>query len=129
MSFGKYIVVGIWNTFFGLSVFIFLSFFFKDMNSIVVLGISYVISTLQAHFSQRKLVWNSDADYFPELFKFSSFYLLQFAINSVLLVIMNNVLSSPREFNQIVIIGILTIVFFFVNRNGVFNVTRRQRQH
>jgi len=129
MSFGKYIVVGIWNTFFGLSVFIFLSVFFKGMNSIAVLGISYIISTLQAHFSQRKLVWNSDADYFPELLKFSSFYLLQFTLNSVFLVIMNNVFNSPREFNQIVIIGILTIVFFFVNKNGVFNVRRRQRQY
>ena len=129
MIFGKYIVIGIWNTFFGLSVFIFLSLFFKDINSIVVLGIAYVISTLQAHFSQRNLVWNSEADYFPELLKFSSFYLLQFALNSVLLVIMNNVFNSPREFNQIVIIGILTIVFFFVNKNGVFNVRRRQRQY
>jgi putative flippase GtrA len=99
------------------------------MNSIAVLGISYIISTLQAHFSQRKLVWNSDADYFPELLKFSSFYLLQFTLNSVFLVIMNNVFNSPREFNQIVIIGILTIVFFFVNKNGVFNVRRRQRQY
>jgi putative flippase GtrA len=101
----------------------------KEGNSISILGASYIFSTLQAHFSQRKFVWKSESEYLPELLKFSSVYLLQFFLNSVLLVIMNSFMETSREVNQILIIFVLTIVFFYINKNGVFNVSRRQIQH
>ena len=129
MNLKKYIFVGIWNSIFGISVFILLSLFLKEGNSISILGASYIFSTLQAHFSQRKFVWKSESEYLPELLKFSSVYLLQFFLNSVLLVIMNSFMETSREVNQILIIFVLTIVFFYINKNGVFNVSRRQIQH
>jgi putative flippase GtrA len=129
MNLKKYIFIGIWNSIFGISVFILLSLFLKEGNSISILGASYIFSTLQAHFSQRKFVWKSESEYLPELLKFSSVYLLQFFLNSVLLVIMNSFMETSREVNQILIIFVLTIVFFYINKNGVFNVSRRQIQH
>ena len=128
MNLKNYIFVGIWNSFFGISVFILLSLFLKEGNSISILGVSYIFSTLQAHFSQRKFVWKSESEYLPELFKFSSFYLLQFFLNSVLLVMMNSSMETPREVNQILIIFVLTVLFFYINKNGVFNASRRQIQ-
>jgi putative flippase GtrA len=129
MSVTRYVIVGIWNSFFGISIFILLSLLLKDGNSILILGLSYVIATLQAHFSQRRFVWKSESKYLPELFKFCSFYLLQFFLNSILLVIMNSWLETPREVNQILIIFILTLVFFYINKNGVFNARNREIQH
>jgi putative flippase GtrA len=129
MSVTRYVIVGIWNSFFGISIFILLSLLLKDGNSILILCLSYVIATLQAHFSQRRFVWKSESKYLPELFKFCSFYLLQFFLNSILLVIMNSWLETPREVNQILIIFILTLVFFYINKNGVFNVRNREIQH
>ena len=126
MNLARYILIGIWNTFFGVSIFILLSLSLKEENSILILGISYALATLQAHFSQRRFVWKSKSEYFPELFKFSSFYLLQFSLNSVLLFLMNSTMETPREVNQILIICLLTIVFFYVNKNGVFNASRGQ---
>ena len=128
MNLVKYIFVGIWNSFFGISIFILLSLLLKEWNSILILGLSYFFSTLQAHFSQRKFVWKSESEYLSELFKFSSFCLLQFLLNSILLVVMNSVMETPREANQILIIFVLTVLFFFINKNGVFNASRRQIQ-
>jgi|688.fasta_scaffold561320_2 putative flippase GtrA len=126
MKIARYLLVGIWNTFFGISIFILLSLVFKEGNSILILGLSYLFSTIQAHSSQRRLVWNSNSDYLPELIKFSSFYLLQFVLNSVLLVTMNSVMQTSREMNQILIVLVLTVVFFYINKNGVFNVNREK---
>ena len=129
MNLTRYVIVGIWNSFFGISTFILLSLFLKEENSVLILGVSYVFSTLQAHFSQRRFVWKSESEYLPELFKFCSFYLLQFILNSILLVTLNNWLETPREVNQILVICILTIVFFYINKNGVFNARNREIQH
>ena len=102
---------------------------FRNVNSVIILGLSYAISTLQAHLSQRRFVWNSHAGYPLELFKFSTYYLLHFLLNLVLLFIMNSMMTFSREVNQILIVCTLTIVFFFVNKNGVFNGRSRQNQH
>ena len=120
----RYLLVGTWNSIFGISNFYILSIVFNTWPDLIVLGCSYIISIVQAHLAQRKLVWQSKSAYFPELARFSSAYILQFAINSLLLVLTNMWLSANREIRQTIIIIFLTIVFYFVNKRGVFRVTK-----
>ncbi len=120
----RYLLVGIWNSLFGISNFYLLSILFDTWPDLVVLGCSYIISIGQAHVSQRRFVWQSTSAYFPELARFSSAYILQFAINSALLVISDMLLTVNREIRQTVIVMFLTIVFYFVNKRGVFRVTK-----
>jgi putative flippase GtrA len=120
----RYLLVGIWNSLFGISNFYFLSIIFNTWPDLVVLGCSYLISIVQAHVAQRKFVWQSKSAYFPELARFSSAYILQFSINSALLVHSDMWLSVNRETRQTVIVIFLTIVFYFVNKRGVFRVTK-----
>ena len=118
----RYAAVGIWNSFFGVFNFIVLSRFILQAPDLLILGISYGISIVQAHFSQRNLVWRSKAQYFPELLKFSSAYLLQFLINAILLLLSAGIIDLSREARQVFIVLFLTIVFYFVNKRGVFRV-------
>lgn len=120
----RYLLVGTWNSIFGISNFYILSIVFNTWPDLIVLGCSYLISIVQAHLAQRKLVWQSKSAYFPELARFSYFYILQFAINSGLLVLSNMWLSVNREIRQTIIVIFLTIVFYFVNKRGVFRVTK-----
>ncbi len=120
----RYLLVGIWNSLFGISNFYLLSIAFASWPDLVVLGCSSAISIVQAHVAQRRFVWQSQAAYFPELVRFSSAYILQFAINSALLVLSNMWLTVNREIRQTVIVIFLTIVFYFVNKRGVFRVTK-----
>ena len=125
MSVGsRYLLVGIWNSLFGISNFYLLSIIFNTWPDLIVLGCSYIISIMQAHIVQRKFVWHSKSAYFPELSRFSSAYILQFAINSSLLVLSDVWLTVDREIRQTVIVIFLTIVFYFVNKRGVFRVTK-----
>jgi putative flippase GtrA len=116
--------VGIWNSLFGISNFYLLSIVFDTWPDLVVLGCSYIISIVQAHLAQRKFVWQSKAAYLSELARFSSAYILQFAINSSLLLLSENWLTVSREIRQTVIVIFLTIVFYFVNKRGVFRVSK-----
>jgi len=118
----RYAAVGIWNSIFGVSNFIVLSRFMLQAPDVLVLGISYGISIVQAHFSQRNMVWRSKAEYLPELLKFSSAYLLQFFINTFLLLLSEGLFGLSREIRQMLIVVFLTVVFYFVNKRGVFRV-------
>ncbi len=119
----RYLLIGIWNSLFGISNFYLLSILFDTWPDLVVLGCSYIISIVQAHLAQRRFVWESKSDYLPELARFSSAYVLQFAINAALLVLSDMWLTVNREFRQTAIVIFLTIVFYFVNKRGVFRVT------
>ena len=120
----RYLLVGIWNSLFGISNFYLLSIAFIHWQDLVVLGCSYVISIMQAHIAQRKYVWKSNSAYLPELARFASAYILQFVINSALLVLSEKWLTDYREIRQTVIVILLTTVFYFVNKKEVFRVTK-----
>ena len=119
----RYLLTGIWNSIFGVVTFIILSLLMSQAPDVLVLALSYGVSIVQAHFSQRNLVWISKADYLPELLKFASAYFLQFLINVALLMISENLLDISREVRQILIVVFLTAVFYFVNKRGVFCVS------
>lgn len=118
----RYLLVGIWNSLFGISNFLLLSNLFKSWTDLLVLGLSYLISIVQAHFAQRKFVWQSECPYFSELTRFASAYIAQFLINSGLLVISETLLPLNRELRQGGIVILLTVLFYFVNKKGVFLV-------
>lgn len=118
----RYATVGIWNSIFGVSSFIVLSRLLEQAPDIYVLAGSYGISIIQAHFSQRCFVWQSRSPYFPELLKFSSAYILQFLINTILLSLSERMVDLSREVRQLIIALLLTLGFYFVNKRGVFRV-------
>jgi putative flippase GtrA len=84
--------------------------------------ISYLVSIVQAHFMQRKFVWSSTEKYVQELVRFSGAYISQFVANLVLLQIFVRFIGLNRSVSQVIIVVLLTVVMFFVNKNGVFRV-------
>ena len=116
----RYLLVGLWNSVFGVGIFLILSQSFPKLSDSLVLLIAYVVSIVQAHFMQRKFVWNSSEKYFQELVRFSGAYISQFVANLVLLQIFVRFVGLNRSVSQVIIVLILTVIMFFVNKNGVF---------
>ena len=69
---------------------------------------------------QRKFVWSSTERYFQELVRFSGAYISQFVANLVLLQIFVRFVGLNRSVSQVIIVLILTVVMYYVNKNGVF---------
>ena len=116
----RYLLVGLWNSVFGVGIFLILSLSFPKLSDSLILLIAYVVSIVQAHFMQRKFVWSSNERYFQELVRFSGAYISQFVANLVLLQIFVRFVGLNRSVSQVIIVLILTVVMFFVNKNGVF---------
>ena len=118
----RYLLVGLWNSVFGVGIFLILSLSLPDLSDSLILLISYLVSIVQAHFMQRKFVWSSTERYFQELVRFSGAYISQFVANLILLQIFVRFIGLNRSVSQVIIVLILTVVMFFVNKNGVFRV-------
>ena len=118
----RYLLVGIWNSVFGVGIFLILSLSLPKLSDSLILLISYLVSIVQAHFMQRKFVWSSTERYMQELVRFSGAYISQFVANLVLLQIFVRFIGLNRSVSQVIIVLILTVVMFFVNKNGVFRV-------
>lgn len=118
----RYLLVGIWNSLFGVGVFLVLSQSFPKLFDSVILLFSYFISIVQAHFSQRKFVWSSQAGYLGELARFSGAYISQFVVNLILLQIFVRYFGFNRSVSQMIIVVLLTIGMYFINKKGVFRV-------
>ena len=69
---------------------------------------------------QRKFVWNSNESYFGELIRFSGAYISQFVANLILLQAFVRFGGLNRSLSQVIIVFILTVVMYFVNKKGVF---------
>ena len=118
----RYLLVGLWNSVFGVGIFLILSLSLPELSDSLILLISYLVSIVQAHFMQRKFVWSSTERYFQELIRFSGAYISQFVANLVLLQIFVRFIGLNRSVSQVIIVLLLTVVMFFVNKNGVFRV-------
>jgi putative flippase GtrA len=118
----RYLLVGLWNSVFGVGIFLILSLSLPELSDSLILLISYLVSIVQAHFMQRKFVWSSTERYFQELVRFSGAYISQFVANLILLQIFVRFIGLNRSVSQVIIVLILTVVMFFVNKNGVFRV-------
>lgn len=83
---------------------------------------SYSLSIIQAHLTQRMFVWKSKRKYLPELLRFSTAYIVQYFANIVLLTWTGIISEFSRETRQGGVIILLTLVMFAINRRGVFRV-------
>ena len=117
----RYIVVGVWNTVFGIATFLLVSSLLFSWPNYLVLFLSYLISIVQSHFSQRFFVWVSIKPYFGELMRFGAGYILQFLMNVVLLEIGVKVFSLHRNSCQVFITVTLVFFSFFLNKKYVFS--------
>ena len=116
----RYLLVGIWNTIFGISIFFTFSIFWPSWPNYLILLLSYPVSITQSHFSQRNFVWVSDNSYINELMRFSAGYWMQFILNLLLLEIGVQAFSLDRNICQVFITLFLIVFSFFVNKNFVF---------
>ena len=117
----RYLIIGGWNTVFGVAFFTFLYLVFGDvLGYIAVLTIAQIVAVIQSHATQRIFVWKSHGHYFGELARFSAVYVGIYVANVLLLVLSADVLGLPVLPAQWVIGLSLVIPAYFVQRSWAF---------
>jgi putative flippase GtrA/SAM-dependent methyltransferase len=119
----RYLVVGAWNTFFGVAFFT--AFYLVVRGSLgyaAVLAIAQVIAVLQSHLTQRYIVWRSRGAYFRELARFSVLYVGTYFVNLGLLALGVDYLGFPVLPTQWTITVLLLFPIYTIQRVWAFRV-------
>jgi putative flippase GtrA len=117
----RYLCVGLWNTAFSFLFFwLLLHLLEPQIGYLSVLTVAYPVTVAQAHFMQRRFVWDTKNRYGAELKRFVLVYIAQYILNVFLLWISVGIWSFPVVYSQIVITGILVVVFFTINKSWTF---------
>jgi putative flippase GtrA len=121
----RYVVVGGYNTVFGVAVFVALDLILADyIGHYLVLTIATVIGVANSHATQRRFVWLSSDTYLHELGRFSAVYAGFFFVNLLLLYVAHSVLAAPVIPAQIVITLIVVVSTFMIHRVWTFGPRR-----
>ena len=119
----RYLIVGGWNTVFGLGFFSLLYLVLgKTLGYLGVLTIAQVVAVMQSHLTQRVAVWRSHAPYLHELLRFSAVYVGSYVANLLLLAVAVDALGLPVLPSQWVIGLSLLVPTFLVSRAWTFRV-------
>jgi len=117
----RYILVGSWNMFFGITVFTIIYLIIgSDKSYILVAAIAHPIGVTQSHFTQRKIVWKSESKYLPELLKFGIVQTQGFVSTLLLMMFFIEIFEFSVIFSQIIGTIIVTIVTFILMKYWTF---------
>ena len=117
----RYLIVGAWNTVFGLALFSILYLVLgQEIGYIAVLTVAQIVAVLQSHATQRFFVWKSHAPYRPELLRFSAVYAAAFLANVLLLALAVDAFRLPVLPSQWSIGGALIVLTYFLQRAWTF---------
>jgi putative flippase GtrA len=117
----KFVLIGILNTVFGFAIFTLLYMILKEkMSYMAILLMAQIVAVMFSHSTQRVLVWKSGNEYFPELAKFASSYLVITAVNLLLLGIAVDFLDFPVLTSQYAIGALLVVAMFLIQKKWIF---------
>ena len=117
----RYLVVGGWNTLFGLALFAVLLWLLGGVVGYgVILLICQVIATIQAHWAQRRFVWRSESQFWPELLRFSLVYVVAYFVNLTLLTLCVEGLGWPVLQSQVAVTMLMVVLTYTINKVWTF---------
>ncbi len=119
----RYVAIGLWNTLFGIGSFYFLWRISHESNYKLVLFLSFCLSNVQSHFTQRFVVWKSKNPYFPELKRFFVGAIGLFFLNLSLLTFLVEVFKYPPFEVQVFLTFAVVVLSFFFQKYAVFKQT------
>ena len=117
----RYLVVGGWNTLFGLALFAVLLWLLEDRIGYAwILLICQVVAVIQAHWAQRRFVWRSASPFWPELVRFSMVYVVAYFVNLGLLALCVEVAGWPVLPSQVGVTMLMVVLTYSINRVWTF---------
>jgi putative flippase GtrA len=116
----RYLIVGLWNTIFGIGVFYLLLKILIGVDYKLILFICFVLANLQSHLTQRTAVWRSEEPYLAELIRFFGGAIGFFIINLLLLTFLVDYLGYATFESQVILTLLLTILNYFFQKHAVF---------
>ena len=119
----KYLLVGVFNTFFGYGI-IFACMYFGVVAEVSNF-IGYFFGIIVSYKLNKKFTFNSVADYKDDFFKFVGSMYIAYIINLITLVVCIRYLNINHYIGQLVAAISYTLSGYLLSRNWVFNDSKK----
>lgn len=117
----RYLIIGVFNTFFGYSVFAILWMLWgKALHYVGILSISHAINVTCAFFAYRIFVFRKKGDGLGDFVRFNTVYLGAFIFNIVVLPILIEVMHFHPLVAQAFVIILTVVTSYILHRRFSF---------
>ncbi len=116
----RYVLVGVWNTIFSLTIFQILIYCYPNLHHQVVLLITFLMANCQSHFMQRRIVWESKKNYFVELTQFLSGSVFSYIVNVAALALLTRTTTFKLMEIQFFITIFLLVFSYLLHSRIIF---------
>ncbi len=117
----RYVVIGIWNTIVGYSLFTLFIFLFPTSQYLLALCLATLLAGVNSYFTQRRFVWQSEANISGEIARFAIIFIGQFLVNAALLYVLVDRFNYHPLWTQYVLGTAIVISTYFLNKNWTFS--------
>lgn len=123
----RFLIVGGFNTLFGLLVFYALDYLIgTHLGYLTVLVLTYVVILIPSYVLHRTLVFKSSGHVVHEFFKFCTVYIVPFLANFIALPILVSIVGLDPSVAQTIIVIFSTAVSYIGHRYFSFSNRRRK---
>ena len=117
----KFIIVGAWNTLFGLGLYSLLIILFGESHYLLLNILTWIISITNSYICHKLFVFKThDTSIFKEYVKFCTVYLLSFFIGLLLMYLLVDIAKISAIISNILVTFLLTVVSFVGHNNYTF---------
>lgn len=122
----RFVTVGVLNTILGYCVIFAFMYLFK-FSPEVSNFIGYLVGLVASYFLNRIYTFNSKQDRRSEVFKFISVFIMAYALNFAVLLILIHVIYFHEGVSQLIAGFFYVIASFVMNKYYVFKIPKRVR--
>jgi putative flippase GtrA len=120
----KYLIIGVWNTLFGYSIFIGLYYLLHErFNYLIILVFSYVVGITNSYICYKIFVFKTKGNYFAEYLRFFLVYGASFLINIILMPLFVEIMGLKPVPAQGIILFFTVIVGYLGHKHFSFNTS------
>ena len=118
----RYLLVGLYNTFFGYLCFVIIFYNFSStVSHPLLLGICHLIGTVNNFFSYKTFVFKTKNSSVRNYFKFNLVYIFTFLINLTMFKLLTQVKGWNLYYSQALIVTVIAVVGYILNKYYSFS--------
>lgn len=118
----RYLLTGLYNTFFGYLCFVIIFYNFSStVSHPLLLGICHLIGTVNNFFSYKTFVFKTKNSSVRNYLKFNLVYIFTFIINLSMFTILTKVMNWNLYLSQALIIIIIAVIGYILNKYYSFS--------
>jgi putative flippase GtrA len=116
----KYVLVGIWNTIFGVALYTAVILIFGEKHYLILSVLTNIIAITQSYLSYKFFVFKTKGSYIKEYLKIYVTYGVSMLISLLGMYVLVDFIKISAIYSNLIVTAITLIINFFMHKNFTF---------